>query len=260
MRRTDRLFDLIQILRDGRLHTARDMAERLEVSTRTLWRDMATLIASGLPVEGERGVGYILREPITMPPLTLTPDELPALTLGLQLVSRGADPSLTRAAESLLGKVSAVLPARLLDGVGTETWVFPGDEALAAARPLPTLRRAIRPDVDLANRTHRVVQNELLQPPGFLGSLGLIAHLRGHAGDRAQRLAPGQWRADVDRNHHIRPQAARHVHWQVVDQATVAQDAAVQFQRTVGSSKSAAISTKVTPDTALLQTISASGS
>jgi predicted DNA-binding transcriptional regulator YafY len=144
MRRTDRLFELIQILRDGRLHTARDMAERLEVSTRTLWRDMATLIASGLPVEGERGVGYILREPITMPPLTLTPDELQALTLGLQLVSRGADPSLTRAAESLLGKVSAVLPARLLDGVGQETWVFPGDEALAAARHLPTLRRAIR--------------------------------------------------------------------------------------------------------------------
>jgi predicted DNA-binding transcriptional regulator YafY len=65
MRRTDRLFDLIQILRDGRLHTARDMAERLEVSVRTLWRDMATLIASGLPVEGERGVGYILREPVT---------------------------------------------------------------------------------------------------------------------------------------------------------------------------------------------------
>jgi predicted DNA-binding transcriptional regulator YafY len=144
MRRTDRLFELIQILRDGRLHTARDMAERMEVSTRTLWRDMATLIASGLPVEGERGVGYILREPITMPPLTLTPDELQALTLGLQLVSRGADPSLTRAAESLLGKVSAVMPARLLDGVGQETWVFPGDEALAAARHLPTLRRAIR--------------------------------------------------------------------------------------------------------------------
>jgi predicted DNA-binding transcriptional regulator YafY len=144
MRRTDRLFDLIQILRDGRLHTARDMADRLEVSTRTLWRDMATLIASGLPVEGERGVGYILREPITMPPLTLTPDEVQALTLGLQLVSRGADPSLTRAAESLLGKVSAVLPARLLEGAGQETWVFPGDEALAAARHLPALRRAIR--------------------------------------------------------------------------------------------------------------------
>ena len=144
MRRTDRLFELIQILRDGRLHTARDMAERLEVSVRTLWRDMATLIASGLPVEGERGVGYILREPVTLPPLTLTPDEVQALTLGLQLVTRGADPSLTGAAESLLGKVTAVLPARLLDGMGAETWVFPGAEAMAAARHLPALRRAIR--------------------------------------------------------------------------------------------------------------------
>jgi predicted DNA-binding transcriptional regulator YafY len=144
MRRTDRLFELIQILRDGRLHTARDMADRLEVSTRTLWRDMATLIASGLPVEGERGVGYILREPVTLPPLTLTPDEVQALTLGLQLVTRGADPSLTRAAESLLGKVTAVLPARLLDGIGQDTWVFPGSEALAAARHLPVLRQAIR--------------------------------------------------------------------------------------------------------------------
>ncbi|MDZ4086682.1 MAG: YafY family protein [Tabrizicola sp.] len=144
MRRTDRLFELIQILRDGRLHTARDMAARLEVSTRTLLRDMATLIASGLPVEGERGVGYILREPVTLPPLTLTPDEVQALTLGLQLVTRGADPSLTRAADSLLGKVSAVLPARLLQGMGEETWVFPGAEALAAARHLPALRRAIR--------------------------------------------------------------------------------------------------------------------
>lgn len=144
MRRTDRLFDLIQILRDGRLQTAREMADRLEVSTRTLWRDMATLIGSGLPVEGERGVGYILREPITLPPLTLTPDEVQALTLGLQLVTRGADPSLTRAAESLAGKIAAVLPARLLDGTHQDTWVFPGEEALAAARHLPLLRRAIR--------------------------------------------------------------------------------------------------------------------
>jgi predicted DNA-binding transcriptional regulator YafY len=144
MRRTDRLFELIQILRDGRLHTARDMAERLEVSVRTLWRDMATLIASGLPVEGERGVGYILREPVTLPPLTLTADEVQALTLGLQLVTRGADPSLARAADSLTAKIAAVLPARLMEGAGAETWVFPGAEAMAAARHLPGLRRAIR--------------------------------------------------------------------------------------------------------------------
>lgn len=104
MRRTDRLFERIQILRDGHLDTARDMAARLEVSVRTLWRDMATVIDSGLPIEGERGVGYILREPVPLPPLTLTPDEVQALTLGLALVTRGADPSLTRAAESLLAR------------------------------------------------------------------------------------------------------------------------------------------------------------
>ena len=144
MRRTDRLFELIQILRDGRLHTAQDMAARLEVSTRTLWRDMATLIASGLPVEGERGMGYLLREPITLPPLTLTPDEVQALTLGLQLVTSGADPSLASAATSLRAKIAAVLPPRLMVDAGAETWVFPGAEALAAARHLPSLRRAIR--------------------------------------------------------------------------------------------------------------------
>jgi predicted DNA-binding transcriptional regulator YafY len=144
MRRTDRLFDLIQILRDGRLHTARTMADTLEVSTRTIWRDMATLIASGLPVEGERGLGYMLREPISLPPLTLTPEEVQALSLGLQLVTQGADPSLTGAAGSLTAKIAAVLPDRLMTGAGTETWVFPGAEALAAARHLPALRRAIR--------------------------------------------------------------------------------------------------------------------
>lgn len=144
MRRTDRLFELIQILRDGRLHTARDMAERLEVSTRTLWRDMATLIASGLPVEGERGLGYILREPITLPPLTLTPEETEALALAMRLLARGADPSLGPAAASLTAKITAALPASRRPHADPPVWVFPGAEALSAARHLPDLRRAIR--------------------------------------------------------------------------------------------------------------------
>jgi predicted DNA-binding transcriptional regulator YafY len=144
MRRTDRLFDIIQTFRDGRLHTAQSLAARLEVSTRTIWRDMATLIASGLPVEGERGVGYILREPITLPPLTLTQDEVQALTLGLRLVASGADPSLGPAAKSLRAKIDAVVPGRLMTGGEDETWVFPGAEALVAAQHLPTIRRAIR--------------------------------------------------------------------------------------------------------------------
>ena len=115
MRRTDRLFDLIQILRDGKLHRASDMAAALEVSTRTIWRDMATLIASGLPVEGERGVGYILSAPITLPPVALTRDEMEALRLGVQLVASAADPSLARAAISLRAKIAirAAIPLSL---------------------------------------------------------------------------------------------------------------------------------------------------
>ncbi|PCH73585.1 MAG: transcriptional regulator, partial [Rhodobacteraceae bacterium] len=87
MRRTDRLFDIIQILRDGNLHRAQDIAERLEVSVRTIYRDMDTLTASGVPVQGERGVGYMALEAITLPPLTLTPAELEALNLGMAIVA-----------------------------------------------------------------------------------------------------------------------------------------------------------------------------
>jgi predicted DNA-binding transcriptional regulator YafY len=68
MRRTDRLFDLVTALRDGRLHRAQDLAARLEVSVRTIYRDMETLQASGIPVEGERGVGYMLTAPVTLRP------------------------------------------------------------------------------------------------------------------------------------------------------------------------------------------------
>ena len=143
MRRTDRLFDLIQILRDGRLHKAAEMADRLEVSNRTIWRDMATLMASGLPVEGERGVGYILRAPITLPPMILTSAELEAFRLGVRLVADGADPGLARAARSLATKIGAVTPAPPEpddDGL----FVFTGREVTRAAPHMPMLRAAIR--------------------------------------------------------------------------------------------------------------------
>jgi predicted DNA-binding transcriptional regulator YafY len=143
MRRTDRLFDLIQILRDGRLHRAADMAATLEVSVRTIWRDMATLIASGLPVEGERGVGYILSAPITLPPVALSRDEMEALRLGVQLVASAADPSLARAAVSLRAKIAAVTPEAARDS-GSDTFVFASAEAARAAPHLSVIRRALR--------------------------------------------------------------------------------------------------------------------
>ena len=149
MRRSDRLFDLIQILRDGRLHIAAEMAERLGVSVRTIWRDMATLIASGMPVEGERGVGYILRAPITLPPMILTSAELEALRLGVRLVADGTDPALARAARGLAAKIASVTPAPV-EPEEDELFVFSGRASARAAPHLPMLRTAIRAQERLA--------------------------------------------------------------------------------------------------------------
>ncbi|WP_299687096.1 YafY family protein [uncultured Tateyamaria sp.] len=145
MRRTDRLFELIQILRDGRLHKAQDMADAVGVSVRTLYRDMDTLQASGVPVEGERGVGYMITSAISLPPLTLTTDELEALNLGMAIVAEAADETLKTAALSLAAKVDAVLPERTI--AEADKWkfaVYPFADAARGAAHMPTLRAAIR--------------------------------------------------------------------------------------------------------------------
>ena len=145
MRRTDRLFDIIQILRDGKLHRAQDIAARLEVSTRTSYRDMDTLVASGVPVEGERGVGYMITEAISLPPLNLTVAELEALNLGMAIVAEAADPDLKAAALSLADKVDAVLPTKTI--ADADQWkfaVYPFADAARGFAHLPTLRAAIR--------------------------------------------------------------------------------------------------------------------
>jgi len=145
MRRSDRLFDIIQILRDGKLHRAQDIADRLEVSVRTIYRDMDTLVASGVPVEGERGVGYLVREQITLPPVNLTPEELEALNLGMAIVAEAADPDLKSAARTLADKIDAVLPTRVI--AEADSWkfaVYPfADMARGMAHMAPT-RAAIK--------------------------------------------------------------------------------------------------------------------
>ena len=145
MRRTDRLFDIIQILRDGKLHRAQDMAARLEVSVRTIYRDMETLMASGVPVEGERGVGYMITEAISLPPLTLSVAELEALNLGLAIVGEAADDTLKAAAETLAEKIDAVLPAQTI--AEAERWkfaVYPFADPTRNLAHMPLLRAAIR--------------------------------------------------------------------------------------------------------------------
>ncbi|OIQ34574.1 MAG: transcriptional regulator [Roseobacter sp. MedPE-SWchi] len=157
MRRTDRLFEIIQILRDGKLHLARDIAARLEVSTRTIYRDMDTLVASGVPVEGERGVGYLVREQITLPPLTLTPEELEALNLGMAIVAEAADADLKSAAQSLAAKVDAVLPTEVI--AEADAWkfaVYPFADVARGFAHMPTLRAAIKSRQKLALRYRRL--------------------------------------------------------------------------------------------------------
>jgi len=110
MRRADRLFQIVQYLRGGRLVTARQLSERLEVSERTVYRDVADLIACGVPIDGEAGVGYILRAGFELPPLMFTRDELAALTLGARFVRAWGGARLAVGAEEALVKIDAVLP------------------------------------------------------------------------------------------------------------------------------------------------------
>lgn len=145
MRRADRLFRLVQLLRTRRRAvTAAWLAERLEVSERTIYRDVADLQASGVPLEGEAGVGYVLRH-FDLPPLMFTEEEIEALVLGARVVRSWGDPELAAAARDALHKVEAVLPPRLEQRLRESrlyalNWGGPGPEAPW----LPSVREAIR--------------------------------------------------------------------------------------------------------------------
>jgi len=111
VRRADRLFRLVQVLRGRRFATARTLAETLEVSERTVYRDVRDLSLSGVPIEGEAGVGYALRRDFDMPPLMFDYDEIEALTAGARMVQAWSSPELAKAAQSALDKIAAALPA-----------------------------------------------------------------------------------------------------------------------------------------------------
>jgi predicted DNA-binding transcriptional regulator YafY len=114
MRRADRLFQIIQVLRRARAPlTADAIAAELETSKRTIYRDIATLIGQHVPIRGEAGMGYVLERGFDMPPLMLTPDEIEAAVLGAQWVAGHADPVLGKAAQDLIAKIAATVPDRL---------------------------------------------------------------------------------------------------------------------------------------------------
>lgn len=111
MRRADRLFQIIQILRRSRRPvTADSIANELETSKRSVYRDISALVGQRVPIRGEAGVGYVLEDGFDLPPLMLTPDEVEAAVLGAQWVAGRGDPALARAAQDLIAKIAASVP------------------------------------------------------------------------------------------------------------------------------------------------------
>lgn len=143
MRRADRLFQIVLLLGRGRIVTARQMADELVVSERTIYRDVADLISAGAPIDGEAGVGYRLRPGYQVPPLMFDTEELEALALGASMVRAWADSELARAAGRVLAKIDAVLPDRLRGRWDKETLCAPEFMSPETVKGMPQLRKAI---------------------------------------------------------------------------------------------------------------------
>lgn len=145
MRRAERLFRILQVMRrTDRPTTAEAIAHELEVSKRTVYRDIAHLIGSGVAIEGEAGVGYVLGERVDLPPLSFTFDQIDALVLGVQAVAMLADEELALAGREALQKIESVLPKEHSHRVRTSrVLALRGDDRPPAPRRLSALRKAV---------------------------------------------------------------------------------------------------------------------
>ena len=154
MRRADRLFQIIQILRRSRHPvTAAALAGELEVSKRTVYRDMADLIGQRVPIQGEAGLGYVLEPGFDMPPLMLTSEEIEAVVLGAQLVARLPDRLLAAAARDVVAKIASVVPEHLRPFiVEPSVAAKPPDEPPVGVIEMQPLRSAVRDGLKLRLR------------------------------------------------------------------------------------------------------------
>jgi predicted DNA-binding transcriptional regulator YafY len=152
MRPADRLFDIIQTLRTASQPvTAAALADKLEVTVRTIYRDIAALQGSRVPIEGAPGLGYVLRRGFDLPPLMFTTEETDAIAVGVRLLRRLRDPKLEAAAQSVLAKLSAVVPQELRPQlVAAPLYVSDGSAPAVTGIDLAKLRTGIRESRKLA--------------------------------------------------------------------------------------------------------------
>lgn len=143
MRRADRLMQIVQILRRrATATTAQRLAEELEVVPRTIYRDIADLQANGVPIDGEAGVGYVLRQGYDLPPLMFNETEVDAIVIGARIVIARGDEQLVRAALDVLAKLSDVLPERLAVQMQQSMLYAPNQVRQKGRRPLSCLLSA----------------------------------------------------------------------------------------------------------------------
>lgn len=143
MRRADRLFQIVQLIRGRRLSTADFLATRLEVSARTIYRDVAALQQQGVPIDGEAGVGYRMRAGFDLPPLMFSKEEAQALVAAMRLAQPQLDDELARQGEEALGKILAVLPGAARAAAESLALWAPGAGSAPATRErLQQLRQA----------------------------------------------------------------------------------------------------------------------
>ena len=166
MRRADRLFTIVHMLRGGRHVTARRLAERLEVSQRTIYRDVDELTLCGVPIEGTAGLGFRLPETFEIPPLMFERHEIEALVAGVRLAETWCGPGLAASARAALARIRATVPAALLDRMD-EAPIYAPRIARGAAPPhfevayraiSQSVRLQMRYTADDGSRTERVIR------------------------------------------------------------------------------------------------------
>lgn len=146
MRKAERLFQIIQILRrSSRPVTSAQLADELEVARRTVYRDIAHLIGQRVPIEGEAGFGYVLDPRYDMPPLMLTAEEIEAVLLGVQMVAKLGDAAITNAARDVIAKIASTIPNDLLPFIAEPAvGLKPGEVVNSLTLDTRPIRRAIR--------------------------------------------------------------------------------------------------------------------